>query len=63
MKSIEKLQRVINAIRDMKGQENEATVKFACNLINEFLIDNETAPKGKADLSTSANGLKNGVWL
>lgn len=50
MKSIEKLQRVINAIRDVRGQENEATVKFACNLINEFLIDNETAPKGKADL-------------
>lgn len=50
MKSIEKLQRVVNAIRDVRGQENEATVKFACNLINEFLIDNETAPKGKADL-------------
>lgn len=50
MKSIEKLQRVINAIRDVRGQENEATVKFACNLINEFLIDNETLPKGKADL-------------
>lgn len=50
MKSIEKLQRVVNAIRDVRGQENEATVKFACNLINEFLIDNETTPKGKADL-------------
>lgn len=50
MKSIEKLQRVVNTIRDVRGQENEATVKFACNLINEFLIDNETAPKGKADL-------------
>lgn len=45
MKSIEKLQRVINAIRDVRGQENEATVKFACNLINEFLIDNEKEPK------------------
>ena len=50
MKSIEKIQRAVNAIRDVRGQENEATVKFACNLINEFLIDNETAPKGKADL-------------
>lgn len=50
MKSIEKIQRVVNAIRDVKGQENEAIIKFATTLINEFLIDNETAPKGKADL-------------